>query len=65
MHMHYYRGMCSLVMNPFSRNFLYTQLDQLRYLKQLFINLILKILHGAWFLDGRTSIPVVVGTNAI
>ena len=47
--------MCSLVMSLFSRDYIKTEIDQLKY-RQCFN---LQEYHSAWFLDGRTSIFVV------
>ena len=49
-----------LVMSPFSRNYMKTEIHQLKY-QQCFRNIFTCVqnLHSAWFLDGRTSILVL------
>ena len=52
--------MCSLMMSLFSRDYIKTEIDQLKY--QQFFNLITCVQYSqsAWFLDGRTSILVAI-----
>ena len=52
--------MCSLVMSPFSRDYMKTEIDQIKY--QQCFNLFTRVQnsHNAWFLDGRTSILVFI-----
>ena len=46
--------MCSLVMSPFSRDYMKTEIDQIKY--QQCFNWFTRVQnsHSAWFLDGRT-----------
>ena len=48
--------MCSLVMSPFSRDYMKTEIDQLKYQQCFEWFTCVQNLHSAWFLDGRTSI---------
>ena len=52
--------MCSLVMSPFSRDYMKTEIDQIKY--QQCFNRFTRVQnsHSAWFLDGRTSILVII-----
>ena len=55
--------MCSLVTSLFSRDYIKTEIDQLKY--QQYFNLLARVQysHSAWFLDGRTSILVLPVMN--
>ena len=49
--------MRSLVMSPFSCDYMKTEIDSLKYIQQCF-NLLTcaRYSHSPWFLDGKTSI---------
>ena len=51
--------MCSLVKSLFSRDYIKTEIDELKY--QQCFNLLISVQysHSAWILDGRTSILVL------
>ena len=53
--------MCSLVMSPFSCDYMKMEIDQIKY--QQYFNRFTRVQnsHSAWFLDGTTSILVLVG----
>ena len=52
--------MCSLVMSLFSRDYMKTEIDQIKY--QQCFNWLTRVQNSqsAWFLDGRTSILVAI-----
>ena len=52
---------CSLVMSPFSRDYMKTEIDQLKYQQCFNWFTCVQNLHSAWFLDGRTSFLIKIG----
>ena len=57
--------MCFLVMSHFSHDYMKMEIDQLKY--QQYFNLLTCVQnsHSAWFLDGRTSILVIIASFAL
>ena len=53
--------MCSLVMSPFSHDYMKTKIDQLKYQQCFDWFTCEQNSHSAWFLDGKTSILVING----
>ena len=56
---HRFFTMCSLVMSPFSRDYMKTEIDQIKYQQCFNCFTRAQNSHSAWFLDGRTSILVM------
>ena len=52
--------MCSLVMSPFSRDYMKTEIDQIKYQQCFNPFTHAQHSHSTWFLDGRTSILVSI-----
>ena len=50
--------MCFLVMSHFSRDYMKTEIDQLKYQQCFNLLTCVRNSHSAWFLDGRLSILV-------
>ena len=45
---------CSLVMSLFSRDYIKTEIDELKYQQCFNLFTTVQYSHSAWFLDGRT-----------
>ena len=52
--------MCSLVMSPFSCDYMKTEIDQLNYQQCFDYFTCVQNSHSAWFLDGRTSSLIII-----